>query len=345
VFDRPAALRGPLERGDSAGRLSERLERVGQLVDSRQRIAGKGFGALELRGNPRVAVPAGRSFQTDFGLAGDLLRRNLGLAGDDGLAVAFGGGRRRRVLAGLDGRDPSLLVDPLGRPRVRGPRLVGVAVAMLLVVAPAAYGQVPTQDSVVGSAIVNESVNAPEAIWIDAHSAPNGENPTGTVSLSRCVGTSGTFCGPSGFKSGTVTCLNVSGNRAVVGWFRDSLGGNLGVIGLAEVVDNGVGPAIDHLTYAASFWGPETVAPYTQCPNPLPTNVGGTSAFSGQVPASPSDLGSPQDCDRCPSVPNLQGRVQERRLAQLRIDVQEPGRLRQLRRDEGQEPASWLAEW
>ena len=178
------------------------------------------------------------------------------------------------------------------RERVMGRRVAGLAVVLGLVLAPTAYGQVPPQDSVVGSAIVDESINAPEGIWIDAHSGPSGENPTGTVSLNRCVGSSGAFCGPSGVKSGRVTCLNVQGNHAVVGFYGypTIYGGGDGpftVVGLAEVVDNGVGPAKHYLAYGATFADSDSAVPYTQCPSTLPY-------FGRQVPASP-DSGFSQD--------------------------------------------------
>jgi hypothetical protein len=89
-----------------------------------------------------------------------------------------------------------------------GRRVAGLCVLVLFGLSPAASGQAPTQDSVVGSALVGGSIG-PEAITIDAHSGPSGENPTGTVGTTRCVALPGGFCGPSGFTGGEITCLNV----------------------------------------------------------------------------------------------------------------------------------------
>ena len=84
----------------------------------------------------------------------------------------------------------------------------GLALAVVLFVPASAAGQAPGQDSVVGSGVGNVP-QLPIPFDIDAHSGPSGENPTGTV---RFVSE------PFGVRiEGSVTCLRVSGNRAVIG--------------------------------------------------------------------------------------------------------------------------------
>jgi hypothetical protein len=119
-----------------------------------------------------------------------------------------------------------------------GPRLAGLVVMMSLVLAATAYGQAPTQDSVTGGAMVIPRPGA-LVVQIDAHSGPAGENPTGRVSLD-CVDCGGR----SHDHGGTVSCLNVQGNRAVIGVYGDLLingggGSNARFLSLVEVVDNG----------------------------------------------------------------------------------------------------------
>ena len=81
--------------------------------------------------------------------------------------------------------------------------LASLVIAMACWAAPA-QGQAPLGDSVTGTV---EELALPTFLvtWtFDASSGPQGENPTGTVQ-SEVVGT------------GSVTCLSVQGNRAVVG--------------------------------------------------------------------------------------------------------------------------------
>jgi hypothetical protein len=83
--------------------------------------------------------------------------------------------------------------------------LLGVLAAVLAL--PGVAGaQAPAQDSVVGSG----EIPRPFAFDIDARSGPSGENPTGTAGL-RLAGF------PALAVQGPVTCLTVSGNRAVIG--------------------------------------------------------------------------------------------------------------------------------
>ena len=63
------------------------------------------------------------------------------------------------------------------------------------------------------------------AVSIDAHSDASGTNPSGTVDVF--------FPGFGSVFKGPVTCLLVTGNRAIIG-FEDALNGHV----TAEVVDN-----------------------------------------------------------------------------------------------------------
>jgi hypothetical protein len=67
----------------------------------------------------------------------------------------------------------------------------------------------PAEDFVTGGATILEQFIGAS---FDAHSGPNGENPTGTASAGR----RSTY-----FVSGPVTCLSVSGNRATIAFAVD----------------------------------------------------------------------------------------------------------------------------
>jgi hypothetical protein len=95
--------------------------------------------------------------------------------------------------------------------------VVASAVAGLLVV-PGAAAQAPTGDFVTGTG-ANFFFSD---IQVDAHSDPKGGNPTGRVSLQTSIGV-----------AGPVTCLAVSGNRALIG-FEDPIVGHI----LALAIDN-----------------------------------------------------------------------------------------------------------
>jgi hypothetical protein len=105
--------------------------------------------------------------------------------------------------------------------------IVGVALA----VPSASSAQAPTQDS------VTSQPGFPYAVGLDASSGPLGENPTGFAGWHAGGG-----FGPSW--SGDVSCLSVSGNRAVIGFG----GGRFSflfdvywIAGLIRVADNGPG--------------------------------------------------------------------------------------------------------
>ncbi len=113
---------------------------------------------------------------------------------------------------------------------------VGVVAAVVLAVAPPATAQTPDGDSVTGQVTAGP---VPFLVFygVDAHSGPSGENPTGTVGRHEGGG-----LGPNW--NGSVTCLSVSDNRAVVG-FSGTLsffGLFQPIAGLVRVVDGG-GPA------------------------------------------------------------------------------------------------------
>jgi hypothetical protein len=92
---------------------------------------------------------------------------------------------------------------------MRFTRLPVVAAVFAVLAMPAlAAAQAPLEDSVVGSGVGNVP-QFPVPFDIDAHSGPSGENPTGTV---RFVSQ------PFQIRlEGSVTCLRVSRNRAVIG--------------------------------------------------------------------------------------------------------------------------------
>ena len=92
---------------------------------------------------------------------------------------------------------------------MRFTRLSVVAAVFAVFAIPArAAAQTPLEDSVVGSGVGNVP-QLPIPFDIDAHSGPSGENPTGTV---RFVSE------PFQIRlEGSVTCLRVSRNRAVIG--------------------------------------------------------------------------------------------------------------------------------
>jgi hypothetical protein len=112
---------------------------------------------------------------------------------------------------------------------------------ILLVVTAAAFGAFPGsahaqlgQDSATGDVIT--VAFRPIGFSFDAHSGPSGENPSGSA---RWIDRAETFGGP-------VTCLNVTGNRATIG-FENLEGAVTGIVkgGFLFVEDNripGAGP-------------------------------------------------------------------------------------------------------
>ena len=105
--------------------------------------------------------------------------------------------------------------------------VIAAAVAAALVSPSVSGAQAPAGDSVGGTGVA--PYNGIKQFNVDAHSGPSGESPSGTYQYGDG------FIG----LQGPVTCLSVTGNRAVVGGQATSpLGGSLiGVV--AVIVDNG----------------------------------------------------------------------------------------------------------
>ena len=110
--------------------------------------------------------------------------------------------------------------------------VLGVALAGALSIPGSAAGQAAAQDSASGSgtAVPAGVPGAAVGFDLDARSGPSGENATGTA---------GVFLISADFVriEGTVTCLNVSENRAVIG-IDNSLGyAGFGMGSFIEVTD------------------------------------------------------------------------------------------------------------
>jgi hypothetical protein len=142
--------------------------------------------------------------------------------------------------------------------------LLPVLVAALVGCVPAvAAAQTPNQDIVFGTAGFGDP-RAGVTASVDARSGPTGEDATGTA----------TFGARQTFFGGPVTCLNVTGNRAVIG-------GDSAFVGpagyLFVVVDNSA-------TGAADLFGmlfPTPAAAPTTCPSNL--DVALQPAVSGDL--------------------------------------------------------------
>jgi hypothetical protein len=134
--------------------------------------------------------------------------------------------------------------------------LTTVIVAAALAVPSASSAQMPapgpTQDSVVGQATILSQFRG---FGVDAHSNPDGSNPSGTAD----AGARSTYS-----VSGHVTCMTVVGNRATVGFAVDSgfsVFGNHGHLIFVE--DNGSPGAGRDLANDV-----EAAIPPTSCPAP-----------------------------------------------------------------------------
>jgi hypothetical protein len=211
--------------------------------------------------------------------------------------------------------------------------LLSMAVVALAaaVVVPAASAQVPTQDSVTGEAFVGPGFGT--FVGIDAKSGPSGENPTGFVSLDVCVaGIVSRDC----FQGGGVTCMNVHGNRAVIGYYGSLILGFPNAVrnrGFVEVIDTGpsspsrdtfiTNPHTLFINLTPGAPNPDDV-PFTTCPRELGLSGGGLPGFSGQLPPPPNaqncpvcvanDPNNPQDfvvTDAQPPLPNTKDQCKQ----------------------------------
>jgi hypothetical protein len=176
-------------------------------------------------------------------------------------------------------------------------RFVGAMVAVALsgvLIAPTANAQVPAQDAVTGDALLLYDGFSGIYVRIDATSGPSGEGPAGTVSINICSVFVSTCATPSPELGGGVTCLNVRGNRAIIGYYGGLVQGGFTLFrarGLVEVVDNGSSSAApDTLDIATLFTeirftepNPDDV-PISDCPDALPA---GSGLISGPLPPRP----------------------------------------------------------
>jgi hypothetical protein len=157
--------------------------------------------------------------------------------------------------------------------------VVGLVVAVSCTLPPAAAGQVPTEDSVVGDGEGNFFL-----FDVDARSGPSGENPSGTATwhLGRASGPTWTV---------DVTCLSVTGNTAVIG-FSGTVSRPLitePTAGLIRVVDAG-GPnsGLDSFEFAEQRGDPSSgpLPGPTECssfPSIFPFVNGPISITSGDI--------------------------------------------------------------
>jgi len=126
------------------------------------------------------------------------------------------------------------------------------AVGLVIVAGAGAAAQPPKKDQVSGTGVRAPSATGNPTIpfSFSGTSGPHGENPSGTFSFN--------ITGVASF-SGHITCLNVSGNRAVIGGVMDTgTGDEAGPGGdfLTVVWDNGktkAGLSPDRMSYVS--WG------------------------------------------------------------------------------------------
>jgi hypothetical protein len=146
--------------------------------------------------------------------------------------------------------------------------LLAVLAVVMLTLPSTTIGQVPTQDSVTAN-VPNTTQNFSN-IKIDARSRPRGEDPTGTAVFDVEIPPSG----PVLTLGGSVSCLKVDGNRAVVGYPASYLSPE-GVYPWqeVEVVDNQATGQAD--TFVAS--------PTMQPPDCSATGLEGVPIASGDI--------------------------------------------------------------
>ena len=151
--------------------------------------------------------------------------------------------------------------------------LAATAFAVAVVLAPPAVAQEPTQDSATGS-YANVSLFT-LSFEFSARSGPSGEQPAGDFRL---------VFGETGFPpdfdiSGTVTCLHVEGNEAVLGIGSGIRGGAGGTI---VAVHDATGSSDDPFD-VLGFYGTSQPPGSGDCPAPssLPALVPCCSDFWG----------------------------------------------------------------
>jgi hypothetical protein len=120
--------------------------------------------------------------------------------------------------------------------------LMVAGLALSGVIAPGAFAQAPGTDSVTGSGVAQ--AGSAFTFDIDAHSGPSGENPGGLVTFTSVD--SGEL-----FFSGPVTCLEVSGNFAILSVAT----AQYGAVGL-EVTDSPSGDLIRGIPTGLSTCAP-----------------------------------------------------------------------------------------
>jgi hypothetical protein len=153
-----------------------------------------------------------------------------------------------------------------------------IGIEMALASPGVSGAQVPTQDSVMGAGFI--FVPPLTNFNLDARSGPSGENPAGTVRIGSAR--------PAFRTEGPVTCLTVTGNRAVIG-VVDTLGSFPGTGWFVEVTDD----APD--TFIFTFAGPGQVP--TVCPPTL--GFGGEPLFGAGDIVVVDAPGLPTSKDQC----------------------------------------------
>jgi hypothetical protein len=139
-----------------------------------------------------------------------------------------------------------------------------IASLVVLAIAPASAGA--DEDFVTGSVMLNDCPLGCFIATVDAHSGPLGQNATGTAQYGLRQNQVG----------GPVTCLTVSGNRAVVGGESVLF---LGPGYLFVVEDNAATGAPDRFAFATG----SLPAPPTSCPAPDDLDVSFVPAISGDL--------------------------------------------------------------
>jgi hypothetical protein len=156
---------------------------------------------------------------------------------------------------------------------LRGLKVRRVAAASVAAVALAATPATnASADSVTGEALVGEGLFR-TFVSVDAHSGPSGEAPSGGAVINICpLGPCTTRASSLG---GSATCMNVQGNRAVIGLYGTAVEvaftGIVRIRGFLQVVDNG-SPGVGKDTLALESQGveilfnPSADVPLTSCP-------------------------------------------------------------------------------